>query len=401
MAARKKRVANKEIDIVESNKAILEKKMNAFSTKCNKMFNSTNPTSFMLASDLAEMEETEPLPTRHISFDLMTGIGGLPRGRIIEFTGEEGSNKSNVAWLCIGAVHQANPNAYCVWIDAEKAVDFRSVKQRRHILNMGVDFERLFVYVPQTAEDCWRLIAEASDSGAELIVLDSISALVPKKEYDLDFEKGSGYPALPAAINAGFRKVSTKLFFSGATLIEISQVRENLEVAGQKYVRFEDKWKTTGGKGKLHWLMLRLFFRRKKIWTGESPNKQYIGDEVFISIIKTRLAPVTEAAHMFMYHKSGFDKYEELVTLAVAWEILYKEKKTSRSLYWAGYEDSMDAMSWNEWYEYFKTEPEAYDMMYNQITEIHNDYYSKDEDAEIDEDLAEQEADYYDEEEEE
>lgn len=384
---------------VESSADALSRSMSALANSYNRSFNKDNPMTAAKASDLAEMEMIQPVPTSHITFDLMTGIGGLPRGKIIEFTGEEGSHKSNMAWECVGAVHQADPYAYCVWIDAEKAIDVRVPAQRRHILNMHVDLNRLFICVPDTAEQAWRMISMACQNNATLVVLDSISALIPKKEYDdVDSEK-SGYPALPAAINKGFRQLSTELFMTGTTLIEINQVRENLDVAGQKYVRFEDRWKSTGGKGLKHWLTLRVMFRKKKIWQPDGDSKRHIGDEVIAWVIKTRLAPVKDQARMFMYHATGFDRYEELLQAAEDWGVLYKEKQTSRNWFWFGFEDELGAVSENEWRDLIKSDPEYYELLATDVRDTYNAHF--DEDAAVSEEADELADDYEDEEDEE
>lgn len=375
----------------ENSAESLEFNMRTLLSDYTRKFNKDNPTTVARASDLAEMEMIQPVPTGHISFDLMTGIGGLPRGKIIEFTGEEGSHKSNMAWECVGNVHESDKYAFCVWIDAEKAIDVRVVEQRRHILNMGVDLERLIICVPDTAEQCWKMIDMACEKGAELVVLDSISALIPKKEFDVDFEK-AGYPALPAAINNGFRKLTTQLFRTGTTLIEINQVRENLDVAGQRYVKFEDRWKTTGGKGLKHWLTLRLFFSKKKIWVDSNDGKkQHIGDEVVVRVMKTRLSAIKDDAHMFMYHRYGFDVIQEVVEMAQAYDVLYKEKKTSRNFSWRNYEEELGAMPYNDWYDYFADSDEAYDMLCESITDAYASKY--DDDADIDDELEIQESD--------
>ena len=201
-----------------------------------------NSYSVSLASDLVEGGDIEPLSTGHISFDLMTGIGGLPKGKIVEFTGEEGAGKSNAAWECVGQVHAKNDYDFCVWLDGEKALDLSVPMQRRHISNMGIDFSRLIIIVPDTAEQAWGIISDAAQSGATLIVLDSVTSLIPKKELKEGIE-ANGYPALPASINRGFRAISKELWLSGSTLIEINQVRENLDNAtlNKKYIALDRK----------------------------------------------------------------------------------------------------------------------------------------------------------------
>lgn len=350
--------------------------------------------SAVLASDLIEEGDIEPLSTGHISFNLMTGIGGLPKGKIIEFTGEEGSYKSNMAWECVGEVHAQNDYDFCVWIDAEKAVDLRIPMQRRHISNMNVDFSRLILVVPETAEQCWALINEACENGAALVVLDSVTALIPKKELKAGVE-ADGYPALPASINRGFRSISKELWLSGTTLIEINQVRENLDVVNKKYTAFEDQWKTTGGKGLKHWLTLRCFFRKKKIKIvpeGQSAEqgKVHIGDEITVSIIKTRLAPVMDKAKLFFYHKNGFDKIEELIDMLINWEILYKQTPRAQKYTLDVEQEEEESYSWDDWYALLEENDEYYSYLCELISERYNNYYLE-RDGNIEEELIEQE----------
>lgn len=377
--------------------------MQAFLKNCQKKYK--NDYSAILASDLISSGDVEPLSTGHISFDLMTGIGGLPKGKIIEYTGEEGSHKSNKAWSDVGHVHAENDYNWCVWIDAEKAIDLRSPMQRRHVANMGVDFKRLLLIVPDSAEDCWTIIIDACHNGATLIVLDSVTALIPKKELKAGVE-ADGYPALPASINRGFRSISKELWLTDTTLIEINQVRENLgETRNKKYIPFDEQWHTTGGKGLKHWLSLRCFFRKKaiKIEVSDSDGKKknHIGDEVIVSVIKTRLAPKMDKAKLFMYHKSGFDKIEELLDMLETWEILYKETPRARKL--TLYDESSDekeSMSYDDWYELLESDDEYYEYLCGILTEAYNSYYLSDDS--IIQELEEQESDdspedYYDE----
>lgn len=383
------------------------KNMQSLLDSYNKRFKNTY--SAQLASDLIEEGDIDPLSSGHISFDLMTGIGGLPKGKIIEFTGEEGSHKSNAAWECVGNIHLSNDYDFCVWIDAEKAVDLRIKMQRKHVSNMHVDFSRLILVVPETAEECWSIVIDACQKGAALIVLDSVTALIPKKELKAGVE-ADGYPALPAAINRGFRSISKELWLSGSTLIEINQVRENLDITlNKKYIAFEDQWKTTGGKGLKHWLTLRLFFRKKAIkvlpeGADSKTPKVHIGDEVTVSIIKTRLAPKMDKAKLFMYHKSGFDRIEELLNMLIEWEIIYKETPRAQKYTFVDPEDenNTDAMSWDDWYSTLEEDKEYYDYMCGILASSYNAYFS--EDGDIASDLAEQEAeddeDYEDEEDE-
>ena len=367
-----------------------------------------NDYSVVLASDLIDDGDIEPISSNHSTFDLMTGIGGLPKGKIIEFTGEEGSHKSNFAWECVGAIHSSNDYSFCVWVDAEKAIDLRIPMQRKHLSNMNVDFNRLILIVPDSAEQCWTCIIDACQKGADLIVLDSVTALIPKKELKAGVE-ADGYPALPASINKGFRAISKELWLSGSTLIEINQVRENLDIVNKKYTAFEDQWKTTGGKGLKHWLTLRLFFRKKKIkivpdgQTAEQ-GKIHVGDEVTVSVVKTRLSPVMDKAHLFMYHKSGFDRYEELLNACLEWEILYKTTPRARTFTFDIDEETQESYSWDEWYELISSDNEWYDALYSVLAERYNNYFLSEDgviEEEYDEQESEEDDEYYDEEEEE
>lgn len=382
-----------ESQIRENTKKNMEALLGSYSRRFKENY------SAVLASDLIDEGDVDPLSTGHISFDLMTGIGGLPKGKIIEFTGEEGCHKSNYAWECVGMVHQSNDYDFCVWIDAEKAIDLRIPMQRKHVSNMHVDFTRLILVVPESAEQCWSLINEACQNGAALIVLDSVTALIPKKELKAGVE-ADGYPALPASINRGFRSISKELWLSDSTLIEINQVRENLEVTNKKYTAFEDQWKTTGGKGLKHWLSLRLFFRKKKIKVvpeggSAEQGKVHIGDEVTVSVIKTRLSPIMDKAKLFMYHKSGFDRVEELLNMLIEFEILYKETPRAQKYTFVepDDEDDITQMSWDEWYDTLEEDLENGAEYYAHLCEVlksaYNEYYL--ENDSIDEDFAEQE----------
>lgn len=383
---KRKRKVITDFSTEDEYKVVMQNKMQDLLNFCNKKLGDSY--SVILASELVEEGDIEPFKTNHISFDCMTGIGGLPVGKIIEFTGEEGSHKSNFAWECVGEAHAENDYNYVVWIDGEKAIDLRVPMQRKHIMNMHVDFNRLIIVVPDSAEQCWSIIDEACYNNARLIVIDSVSSLVPNKEIKAGVE-ADGYPALPASINRGFRGISKNLWMSGSTLVEINQVREDVgNTVNKQYISTEDRWKTTGGKGLKHWLTLRLFFRKKKIKQEirDSDGKTiriHIGDEVIVRVMKTRLAPIMDEAHMFMYHKTGFDKVEELIEMLQSWDLLYKRTPRAKKLLFSSYEESLGEMTHDEWHEYFENE-ESYTWACEIMTEVYNNYYSENEGLEND-----------------
>lgn len=359
-------------------------------TKIEKILSSKSLSNYVsdetVYSGEEEMNEGDILPivTRFPSLNLMIGIGGLPKGRIVEISGEEGSYKSALAWAIAGDVQRTDK--VVAWIDAENAVDLRVPSVRAFLKTLDVDYKSVLFIRPDTAEQAFQIIqvlSENEDIG--LIVFDSVVALSNIREEKSDLTK-EDRNTLPMTINRGLRKCAKRLRNTECTLLLINQLRENMD----RRTPYDKKWKTTGGKGLAHWCSLRLYAFKSKIKNGD---KEHIGNKVTYSVEKTRFSVPRENAVMYYYFNHGFDTSEELFELCLAWGIL--EKAGTRYYHPSKPDLKKDK---KEWISSIGKNKKLYDKLYAEVSEVYDAYFSNDEESDVDNDYDNNEDDEYDEE---
>lgn len=337
-----------------------------------------------LGKDEEDEGDIEPIVTRFCSLNLSVGIGGLPKGRIIEISGEEGSYKSALSWAIAGDVQRAGK--LVAWIDAENAVDFRIPKVRKFLTTLGVDHKSVIIVRPDTAEQAFQIIhAMATNDEIGLIVFDSIVALSNIREEKADITK-EDRNTLPMTINKGLRRTAKLLRDSDCTLILINQLRENMDRRGP----FDKKWKTTGGKGLAHWCSLRLFAYKQKI---KNNDREQIGNQVTYCVEKTRFDVPRDNAVMFYYFSKGFDTSEELIELCINWGIL--EKSGNSFVY---YKSDKHKHKRSEWISLVGKSEKLYNKLLAEVSEEYEAYYNSDEESDVDADYDEYDDDEYDDE---
>src|SRR4030043_510135 len=245
-------------------------------------------------------EGIQVIPTGSLSLDIATGIGGLPRGRVIEIFGPESSGKTTLALNVIAQAQIAGGNA--AFIDAEHALD-TSYAQK-----LGVKVEDLLVSQPDTGEQALEIAEALVRSGAvDIIAIDSVAALVPRAE--IEGEMGDSLPGLQARLmSQALRKLTASISKSMTTVIFINQIRMKLGVM------FGNPETTTGGNALKFYSSVRLDIR--KIETIKE-GQEITGNRVRVKVVKNKVAPPFKPAEFDIYFNEGISRVAEIVDLGV------------------------------------------------------------------------------------
>jgi len=250
----------------------------------------------------------EAISTGSIGLDVATGIGGLPKGRIVEVYGPESSGKTTLALHCIAQAQKNGGEA--AFIDAEHALD--PVYAR----GLGVDVDSLLVSQPDNGEDALSITEALARSGAlDIIVVDSVAALVPRAE--IEGEMGDSHVGLHARLmSQALRKLTSVIAKSNTLVIFINQLREKVGVMyGSPEV-------TTGGRALKFYSSIRIDVR--KIEQLKAAGNEFIGARTRAKIVKNKVSPPFKEAEFDIMYGTGISKVGELVDLGVKFEIINK-----------------------------------------------------------------------------
>ena len=294
----------------------------------------------------------ETVPTGSLSLDIALGIGGLPKGRIIEVYGPESSGKTTVALHCIAEVQKRGGIAG--FIDAEHALDPVYAK------NIGVDIDNLYISQPDCGEQALEITETMVRSGAvDIIVVDSVAALVPKAEIDGDM--GDSHVGLQARLmSQALRKLTGVISKSNCTVIFINQLREKVGVM------FGNPETTTGGRALKFYSSVRLDVRRVESLKQAG---EVIGNHVRVKIVKNKVAPPFKEAEFDIMFGQGISREGDLLDLAAKVDIINKSGA------WYAYEGEKIGQGRENAKTYLRENPEFAAMIDQKVRDF---YFAKD-----------------------
>ena len=325
--------------------------------------------SVMKLGDNSANMNVETVPTGSLSLDIALGLGGLPKGRIIEVYGPESSGKTTVALHCVAEVQKRGGIAG--FIDAEHALD--PVYAR----NIGVDIDNLYISQPDCGEQALEITETVVRSGAvDIVVVDSVAALVPKAEIDGDM--GDSHVGLQARLmSQALRKLTAVISKSNCIVIFINQLREKVGVM------FGNPETTTGGRALKFYSSVRLDVRRTESLKQAG---EIVGNHVRVKVVKNKIAPPFREAEFDIMFGQGISREGDVLDLAVNAGIVNKSGA------WYAYEGDKIGQGRENAKTYIHENPAFFDMLEAKVRDF---YFTQpeDEDAAVQEDSEKSEAD--------
>jgi len=254
-----------------------------------------------------KVEDVPAISTTSIGIDAAIGIGGVPRGRVVEIYGPESSGKTTLALHIVAEAQKAGGLA--AYIDAEHAMD------AEYAVKLGVDIDELFISQPDSGEQALEITESLVRSGAiDVLVIDSVAALVPRAE--LEGDMGDSLPGLQARLmSQALRKLTAVVGRSNTCLIFINQIREKIGVM------FGSPETTTGGRALKFYSSVRLDIRRiGAIKDGEA----IVGNRTKVKVAKNKVAPPFKETEFDIMYGEGISRYGELIDLGVEHKVVEK-----------------------------------------------------------------------------
>ena len=324
-------------------------KLKALKLTLDKLDKTYGKGTVMKMSDAAVVD-IDAIPSGSLGLDIALGVGGYPRGRVIEIYGPESSGKTTLTLHAIAEAQKAGGIA--AFIDAEHAFD------RFYAEKLGVDLENLIISQPDHGEQALEIADNLVRSGAlDIIVIDSVAALTPKSE--IEGEMGDSKMGLHARLmSQALRKLTASISKTHCTMVFINQLREKIGVM------FGNPETTTGGNALKFYASVRLDIRRStqiKNNTGDAS-----GNKTRVKVVKNKVAPPFKMAEFDIMYGEGISKVGEILDIAVEHEIIKKSGS------WFSYKDTKLGQGRDSVKELIKDNPELMDELEAKIKDVIN-----------------------------
>jgi recombination protein RecA len=263
--------------------------------------------SIMKLGEGEVIEDIQVVSTGSLGLDVALGVGGLPRGRVIEIYGPESSGKTTLTLQVVAEMQRLG--GQCAFIDAEHALDIQYAQ------NLGVNLQDLLISQPDTGEQALEIVDSLVRSGAvDLIVVDSVAALTPKAE--LEGEMGDSLPGLQARLmSQALRKLTATIKKTNCMVVFINQIRMKIGVM------FGSPETTTGGNALKFYASVRLDIRR----TGTiKKGEEAVGNETKVKVVKNKVSPPFKEAHFDIMYGQGISRHGEIIDMGVNAKLIEK-----------------------------------------------------------------------------
>ncbi len=323
-----------------------EEKLKALDAALGQIEKQFGKGAVMKLGDSSARMNVETIPTGSLSLDIALGLGGIPKGRIIEIYGPESSGKTTVTLHMIAEVQKRGGIAG--FIDAEHALDPVYAK------NIGVDVDNLYISQPDNGEQALEITETMVRSGAiDIVVVDSVAALVPKAEIDGDM--GDSHVGLQARLmSQALRKLTAVISKSNCTVIFINQLREKVGVM------FGNPETTTGGRALKFYSSVRLDVRRIE---SLKQSGEVIGNRTRVKVVKNKIAPPFKEAEFDIIFGEGISKVGDVLDLAAEVNIVNKSGA------WYAYEGNKIGQGRENTKQYLKDHPEIFEEIVQKVRE--------------------------------
>lgn len=325
-------------------------KLKALKLTLDKLDKAYGKGTVMKMSDQA-IEDVDAISSGSLGLDIALGVGGYPRGRVIEIYGPESSGKTTLTLHAIAEAQKAGGIA--AFIDAEHAFD------RFYAEKLGVDLENLIISQPDNGEQALEIADNLVRSGAiDIIVVDSVAALTPKSE--IEGEMGDSKMGLHARLmSQALRKLTASISKTNCTMIFINQLREKIGVM------FGNPETTTGGNALKFYASVRLDIRRST--QIKDSNSNVMGNKTRVKVVKNKVAPPFRTAEFDIMYGEGVSKVGEILDLAVEHDIVKKSGS------WFSYEDTKLGQGRDAVKSLIKDNPDLMDELEEKVRALVND----------------------------